>query len=99
MYYPVYKVRNSKIIITTHLPLILAYWFNRLCKEYSKDKVLRYTAGMSNIEKAKTRQTFDTDNFKWILFCIFILIGLAINLQHANYAIIVKLSYKLLEVK
>ena len=44
-----------KIIITTCLPLILACWFNRLCKEYSKDKVLRYVASMSNIEKAEAR--------------------------------------------
>ena len=44
-----------KIIITTRLPLILAYQFNRLCKEYGKDKVLYYIAGMSNIKKAKAR--------------------------------------------
>jgi len=44
-----------KIIITTRLPLILAYWFNRLYKEYSKDKVLRYIASISNIKKAKAR--------------------------------------------
>ena len=54
---------------------------------------------MSNIEKAEARQTFNTNNFKWILLYTFILIGLAINLQYINYAIIVKLSYKLLEVK
>ena len=53
-----------KIIITTYLPLILAYWFNRLYKEYNKNKVLHYTASMSNIEKAKARQTFNTDDFK-----------------------------------
>ena len=77
------KQTNSsvyKIIITTHLPLILACWFNRLCKEYSKDKVLHYTASMSNIKKAKARQTFNTNNFKWILLYTFILIGLSINL-------------------
>jgi hypothetical protein len=44
-----------KIIITTYLPLTLAYWFNRLYKEYGKDKVLRYIAGMSNIKKAEAR--------------------------------------------
>ena len=44
-----------KIIITTCLPFILAYQFNRLYKEYSKDKVLRYIAGISNIKKAKAR--------------------------------------------
>ena len=52
------KQTNSlayKIIITTYLPLILACWFNRLCKEYSKDKVLCYIAGISNIKKAKAR--------------------------------------------
>jgi len=69
-----------KIIIATCLPLTLACWFNRLYKEYNKDKVLCYIAGMSNIEKAKARQTFNTDDFKWILLCTFILIGLAINL-------------------
>ena len=69
-----------KIIITTYLPLTLACWFNRLCKEYNKNKMLCYAAGMSNIEKAKTRQTFNTDDSKWILFCIFVSIGLAINL-------------------
>ena len=53
-----------KIIIATRSPLTLAYWFNRLYKEYGKDKVLRYAAGMSNIEKAKARQTFNTDNSK-----------------------------------
>jgi hypothetical protein len=53
-----------KIIITTYSPFILAYWFNRLYKEYSKDKVLHYIAGMFNIKKAKTRQTFDINNFK-----------------------------------
>jgi len=44
-----------KIVITTCLPLTLACWFNRLCKEYGKDKVLYYAAGMSNIKKAKAR--------------------------------------------
>jgi len=53
-----------KIIIATCLPLILAYWFNRLCKEYSKDKVLCYAAGISNIKKVKARQTFNTNDFK-----------------------------------
>ncbi len=53
-----------KIIIVIYLPFTLACWFNKLCKEYSKDKVLRYAAGMSNIKKAKARQTFDTDDFK-----------------------------------
>jgi len=51
-----------KIVITTCLPLTLACWFNRLYKEYGKDKVLRYTAGISNIKKAKARQTFNTNN-------------------------------------
>ena len=53
-----------KIIITTYLPLILACWFNRLYKKYSKDKVLYYIAGISNIKKAKARQTFNTNNSK-----------------------------------
>jgi hypothetical protein len=88
-----------KIVITTYSPLILACWFNRLYKEYGNNKVLYYTAGMSNIKKAKARQTFNTNNFKWILLCTFILIRLAINLQYVNYTIIVKPSYKLLEVK
>ena len=44
-----------KIIITTYLPPTLAYWFNRLYKEYSKDKVLYYIASISNIKKAKAR--------------------------------------------
>ena len=44
-----------KIIIATHSPLILACWFNRLYKKYSKDKVLYYVAGMFNIEKAEAR--------------------------------------------
>ena len=44
-----------KIIITTHLPLTLACWFNRLYKEYGKDKVLYYAASMSNIKKAEAR--------------------------------------------
>ena len=44
-----------KIIITTRLPLTLACWFNRLCKEYSKDKVLYYTASIFNTKKAKAR--------------------------------------------
>jgi len=53
-----------KIVIITHLLLTLACWFNRLCKEYSKDKMLYYAAGISNIKKAKARQTFDTNDFK-----------------------------------
>ena len=53
-----------KIIITTYLPLTLACWFNRLCKEYSKDKVLYYAASMSNIEKVEARQIFNINNFK-----------------------------------
>ena len=53
-----------KIVITTYLPLTLVYWFNRLCKEYGKDKVLYYIASMFNIEKAKARQTFNINNFK-----------------------------------
>ena len=53
-----------KIIITTYLPFILACWFNRPCKEYSKDKVLCYIASISNIKKAKARQTFNINNFK-----------------------------------
>ena len=69
-----------KIIIATRLLFTLACWFNRLCKEYSKDKVLRYVASMSNIEKAEARQTFNTNNFKWILLYTFTSIGLAINL-------------------
>jgi hypothetical protein len=88
-----------KIVITIYLPLTLACWFNRLYKEYGNDKVLCYTASISNIEKAEVRQTFDTNNFKWILLYTFILIGLAINLQRINYTIIVKPSHKLLEVK
>ena len=44
-----------KIVIATRLPLILAYQFNRLYKEYSKDKVLYYIAGIFNIKKAKAR--------------------------------------------
>ena len=44
-----------KIIIATYLLFTLACWFNRLCKEYSKDKVFYYTASISNIEKAKVR--------------------------------------------
>ena len=61
--------------------------------------MLRYTASMSNIEKAEARQTFNTNNSKWILLYIFTLIKLAINLQHINYAIMVKPSHKLLKVK
>ena len=53
-----------KIIITTYSPLTLACWFNRLYKEYSKDKVLCYIISMSNIKKAEARQTFNTNNFK-----------------------------------
>ena len=44
--------------------LVCKIKFNRLCKEYSKDKVLCYIAGMFNIKKAKVRQTFNTNNFK-----------------------------------
>jgi hypothetical protein len=44
-----------KIIITTYLPLTLAYWFNRLYKEYSNNKVLHYVASMSNIKKTEAR--------------------------------------------
>lgn len=88
-----------KIVIATRSPLTLACWFNRLCKEYGKDKVLRYAAGMSNIEKAEARQTFDTDDSKWILLCTFASIGLSINLQRANYTIMVEPSHKLSEVK
>ena len=69
-----------KIIIITYLPLTLTYWFNRLYKEYSKNKVLYYTASISNIEKAEARQTFDINDFKWILLCTFVSIGLVINL-------------------
>jgi len=69
-----------KIVITTRLPLILACWFNRLYKEYGKDKVLCYAAGISNIKKAEARQTFNTNNFKWILLYTFVLIRLSINL-------------------
>jgi len=61
--------------------------------------VLRYAAGMSNIEKAEARQTFDTDDSKWILLCTFASIGLSINLQRANYTIMVEPSHKLSEVK
>ena len=53
-----------KIIIITYLPLTLTYWFNRLCKEYNKDKVLYYIAGMFNIKKAKARQTFNINDSK-----------------------------------
>ena len=88
-----------KIIITTYLLLTLACWFNRLYKEYSKDKELCYTASISNIKKAEARQPFNINNSKWILLYTFILIRLAINLQRVNYAIIVKPSHKLLEVK
>ena len=88
-----------KIIITTYSPLILACWFNRLYKKYSKDKILYYIASMSNIKKAKARQTFNINNFKWILFYTFILIKLSINLQYINYTIMVKPSHKLLEIK
>ena len=69
-----------KIIIITYSLFILACWFNRLCKEYGKDKVLYYAAGMSNIEKAEARQTFNTNNSKWILLYTFALIRLSINL-------------------
>ena len=44
-----------KIVITTYLFLILAYWYNRLCKEYGKNKVFCYTAGMTNIKKADAK--------------------------------------------
>ena len=88
-----------KIIIATYSLFTLACWFNRLCKEYSKDRVLYYAANISNIKKTKARQTFNTNNSKWILLCTFILIRLFINLQYINYTIIVKPSYKLLEVK
>jgi len=53
-----------KIVIIIYLFFILACWFNRLYKEYGKDKVLYYIAGMSNIEKAEARQTFNTNDFK-----------------------------------
>ena len=44
-----------KIVIITHSPLTLAYQFNKLCKEYSKDKVLYYITNISNIKKAEAR--------------------------------------------
>ena len=53
-----------KIVIATYLPLTLAYWFNRLYIKYSKDKVLYYAASISNIKKAKARQTFNINNSK-----------------------------------
>ena len=53
-----------KIIIATYLPFTLACWFNRLYKEYGKDKVLYYIANISNIEKAEARQTFNINNSK-----------------------------------
>ena len=53
-----------KIIITICLPLTLVCWLNRLYKKYGKDKILCYIAGMSNIKKAKARQTFNTNDFK-----------------------------------
>ena len=53
-----------KIVIITRLLFILACWFNRLCKKYSKNKVLCYTVGISNIKKVEARQTFDTDDSK-----------------------------------
>ena len=53
-----------KIVITTYLLFTLAYQFNRLYKKYNKNKVLRYIASISNIKKAKIRQTFDTNNSK-----------------------------------
>ena len=53
-----------KIVIIIYLPFILAYWFNRLCKEYSKDKVFYYIASMFNIKKAEAKQIFNTNNSK-----------------------------------
>ena len=44
-----------KIVIIIYSLFTLAYQFNRLYKEYSKDKVLHYITSIFNIKKAEAR--------------------------------------------
>jgi hypothetical protein len=88
-----------KIIIATRIPLVLACWRNRLSKKYGSNSVICYMVGMNNAERAAALENFESDNNAWILLCTFACASLGLNVQRANYAIMVEPSHKYTEIK
>ncbi|KAF2812828.1 uncharacterized protein BDZ99DRAFT_460191 [Mytilinidion resinicola] len=90
---------RAKITIATRSPLALACWYNRLVQKYDSKQILLYKAGATPNERKKLQSDFDDDESKWVMMCTLHSVMTSINLQRANYNLMVEPSHKMSEIQ
>ncbi|KAF2463962.1 uncharacterized protein BDR25DRAFT_362161 [Lindgomyces ingoldianus] len=85
---------RCKVLIATRNPLVLAAWKNELSQTYGKESIVLYETGMNNAKKSQALETFGNDESKWIILCTFRSVGVGLNIQRANHAILIEPSHK-----